>query len=217
MVDRNSSLGTYLEHPTVQVLGIDADALAGAVSYTYTVLDAIDEQLLSQGEGRLSELLELANLSAVVGNLFRGGLAKSSGGRFIANGPHKYPDLLSTAEEYDDIEIKVAMETNKPKGHLIKPGPHITIRYVLGAPNGDFNIGKENRGNVVWIWEVRVGMLKADHFNVSNTEGDSGKTAVINKAGMDTLNVSFIDIAKCPHSPRGPLHAFYRSLVPNNN
>ena len=217
VVDRESNGGTFFDHDAVKRLGLETEMLAGAVSYTYSVLDAIDEQLTSQSEGRLSELLELANLSAIVGNLFRGGLAKSSDGRFIANGPHKYPDLLSTEDEFGDIEIKVALETNKPKGHLVKPGPHITVRYVLGTTAGEFIRGKENRSNVVWIWEVRVGYLEEDHFNVSNTAGDSGKTAVINKEGMDSLSVSFVDVGKCPHSPRGGLYSFYKSLVPDND
>ena len=49
------------------------------------------------------------------------------------------------------------------------------------------------RGDVVWIWEVRFGHLSVKHFNVSNTAGDSGKTAVVNKAGMEQLEVVYVD------------------------
>ena len=74
-----------------------------------------------------------------------------------------------------DIEIKVALESNKPKGHLIKPGAHLTLRYVLVDDGGIYVRGKKTRGKVPWIWEVRVGTLTDAHFNFSNTEGDSGQ------------------------------------------
>ncbi len=101
-----------------------------------------------------------------------------------------------------DIEIKVALETNKPKGHLVKPGPHVIVRYVLAQENG-FIPGKDNRGKIAWIWEVRVGNLKDSHFNCSNTDGDSGKTAVINASGMDSLNIVYCDLDHCPLPKKG--------------
>ena len=38
---------------------------------------------------------------------------------------------------------------------------------------------------------------------MSNTAGDSGKTAVINAAGMQALEVVYCELACCPFSPRG--------------
>lgn len=189
--------------------GMTPEMIASAVSYTYSVLDAIDEKMGEFSEPRLSGLLELANLSSIVGNLFGRGMAKSSNGTFIRNKPHTYPDLLAQKEGCIDCEIKVALETNKPKGHLAKPGPHITVRYVLAEHDGKFSRGKTTRGDVVWIWEVRAGTLQMEHFNISNTAGDSGKTAVINAAGMSVLQPVYIDLARCPMSPSG---ALYRGL-----
>ena len=190
--------------------GVTPEIVSGAINYVYRVLDQIDSQLVQSGGERLAELIELANLSAIVGNLYRSGIVEASNGAFAPNAPHTYPDLLGKAEDSEDVEIKVALEKNSPKGHLVKPGPHIIIRYVLAQADGRFVMGKENRGSIVWIWEVRVGNLLSEHFNVSNTEGDSGKTAVINAAGMDALSVIYCDLERCPLPPRG---SKYRALA----
>ena len=103
----------------------------------------------------------------------------------------------------------------KPKGHLIKLGPHLTLRYVLGNENGKYQRGKDNRGKVPWIWEVRVGSLKDNHFNFSNTEGDSGKTAAINVEGMADLQLVYCDLDRCPLSPAGAAYRDAASLFSN--
>lgn len=195
--------GSSLEAACLRDFGLTVDMIRGAIEYTHNVLDRIDQTLIEYGSNRLAGLLELANLSAIVGNLFRGGIANVSNGAFTANRPHTFPDLLGSAPGTQDIEIKVALEDNNPKGHLVKPGPHLTIRYVLADDAGTFMRGKESRGDVVWIWEVRLGNLEEEHFNFSNTAGDSGKTAVINAQGMDSLSPVFLDMRRCPHPPRG--------------
>jgi len=190
--------------------------VGNSVTYVHQILDSIDEKLLEAGGERLAELVELANLSAIIGNLFRGGVVRFCDGKFAANTPHTYPDLLGRGDECVDVEIKVALENNKPKGHLIKPGPHLTIRYVLAKEDGQYQRGKENRGNVAWIWEVRIGTLKEEHFNFSNTTGDSGKTAVINAAGMDALSLIYFDVDHNPLSPEGAAHASVTALLKAN-
>ena len=129
--------------PVLSKFGMDVAMIGKGVSYTYEVLDSIDAKLLESGGSMLSELLELANLSAIIGNLFRGGIVKASEGRFKANTPHTYPDLLGVGAGCKNVEIKVALETNKPKGHLIKAGPHLTVRYVLGSADGTYLRGKK--------------------------------------------------------------------------
>ena len=188
-------------------LELSTTVIREAIQSTHRVLDLIDKSLVEASGDRLTSLIELANLSAIVGNLFRSGVAKASGGAFTANNPHTFPDLLAVDPDGLDIEIKVALETNNPKGHLVKPGPHITVRYVLANEEGQYRRGSSNRGDVPWIWEVRVGMLEEAHFNFSNTEGDSGKTAVINALGMTTLVPVFIDLAKCPYSANGQTYS----------
>ena len=191
------------DSPKLLELGLGAECIGLAVDYVHEVLDSIDEKLLESGGQRLAELVELANLSAILGNLFRGGIVRASGGRFVANAPHTYPDLLGVKPGCRDVEIKVALEANKPKGHLVKAGPHVTVRYVLAADTGSYVRGKENRGNVAWIWEVRVGELKEYHFSFSSTEGDSGKTAVIRAAGMDALDAVYCDLDRVPMARSG--------------
>lgn len=198
-----ADMGRLRPGPVANQFGITPSDITGGVRFLYETLDAIDEKLTAGGGAHLAELLELANLSAIVGNLFRAGLVNSSAGRFGSNTPHTYPDVLGLLPQATAFEIKVALENNKPKGHLIKPGPHLTLRYVLGGRDGNYQRGKQFRGETVWIWEIRVGMLLEAHFNFSNTVGDSGKTAVINAGGMAALEPVYFDRQRCPLSPQG--------------
>ncbi len=184
-------------------VGLSVVTIRNAIQYTHGVLDQIDSTLLASGNNRLASLVELANLSAIVGNLFRNGISRASNGAFRANDPHTFPDLVAIAPGAQNIETKVALESNHPKGHLIKPGLHLTVRYVLGDKMGRYARGRSLRGDVVWIWEIKLGTLAAQHFSFSNTPGDSGKTAVINSNGMTSLFPVFLDVARCPYSPRG--------------
>ena len=197
--------GKLIYHRILENFGLSTEMIRGAIEYTHEVLDRIDNTLIEAGSIRLASLIELANLSAIIGNLFRRGVSNASNGAFKANNPHTFPDLLGIASNTRDIEIKVALETNKPKGHLIKPGPHLIVRYVLASENGTYKRGKIARGDVAWIWEVRVGLLEENHFSFSNTPGDSGKTAVINSDGMTRLSPIFIDLLRCPFSPTGSI------------
>ena len=201
--------GVIIGQTELKRLGLSTDIVRQAIEYTHSVLDHIDHTLVEYSGVQLSSLVELVNLSAIVGNLFRAGISRASAGAFVANKPHTYPDLVANVEGASDIEIKVALEQNKPKGHLVKPGPHITVRYVLADQVGQYEKNKENRGSVVWIWEVRVGQLDECHFNISSTAGDSGKTAVINASGLWSLAPVFLDLSKCPYPDTGRI---FRSL-----
>ncbi len=181
--------------------GLTIEMLSAGIDYVYNTLDAIDAKLLESETPRLSALIELANLSTIIGNLLNIGIVKASNGVFERAGPHKYQDLRATGVNpaAKNIEIKAALESNNPKGHLPKAGYYLTCRYVLGSEDGKYTIGKEHRGDVPWIWELRLGHLEKHHFNVSNTEGDSGKTAVVNKEGMKRLAVIYFDTSHCPY------------------
>lgn len=192
--------------------GLTVEIIQTSIQYTYELIDAIDMTLISGGSPRIAQMLELANLSAILGNLLGAGIEKASGGLFIRNTPHQYPDLLAQGEEATDIEIKIALEHNKPKGHLAKSGYYLTYRYVLADENGIYTRGKANRGAIPHIWEVRFGWLEEEHFNLSNTAGDSGKTAVINAMGMDALKVIYCDLARCPYAPHSRSYQAYAKL-----
>lgn len=206
------SIAAVRPHATLATLGLTPRIVRGAIRYLYSVIDAIDEKLIEAGSERLAGLVELANLSAIVGNLVRRGVEIASDGKFAANAPHTYPDLVGVGDGCSDIEIKVALETNRPKGHLIKAGPYLTVRYVLGDASGGYRPGRSMRGDVVWIWEIRVGILKEVHFNFSNTSGDSGKTAVVNAAGMDALDIVYCDLDRVPISKSGRNYAKVAAL-----
>ena len=190
------------EEKLVETLGIDGSTLLGALNFCYQTLDTIDEQLTSKGAVPIGELVELANLSSMVGNLIGAGIADSSHGLYKRNRPHTYPDLLPIQPPAVDLELKVALESNKPKGHLPKAGTYITIRYVLCDQYGAYSRGKENRGNTVWIWEVKVGSVREEDFSISNTDGDSGKTAVIKTAVHNNMHLVYYVPEHLPYARR---------------
>ena len=186
--------------------GLTADSLVEAIQATYHTLDMIDQQLISRGSAPIGRLVELANLSSMVGNLVGGALADSSSGLYQRNKPHHYPDLLPLKHPAKSLELKMALETNRPKGHLPKPGYYITFRYVLGDRFGAYRRGKDYRGDTVWIWEVKVGTVNVEDFDISNTDGDSGKTAVIKSAVFNKMKLVFFDERYCPYALKNGIY-----------
>lgn len=110
--------------------------------------------------------LDLATISAIIGNLFEAALCKVSG--YVRNPKNKFPDLLPC------LEVKVCCGKNKPKGHHPHSGRHIIVHWVDGV--------------IDW---VRAGELEIEDFRISSTAGDSGKTAVVSAAGMRKLKVVY--------------------------
>lgn len=185
--------------PNSDLIDVTPQDIVRAIEDTYLVLDLIDAEVSARGWARLAQLLELANLSAVVGNIFGGALAKQSQGRWVRNGPHKYPDLIRPPGVHPDgIEIKVALEDNNPKGHLPKPGRHLLLRYVLAHSQSGRAWKRGERGDTVVVWEVRAGVLTQEDFQVSNTPGDSGKSAVVGSKSLKRLRVEYLDRAFFP-------------------
>jgi hypothetical protein len=198
-----SKNGVHRLTDDMKKVGLSEQVVRDAVFYLYDTLTAIDGALMARGEPRLAQIVELANLSSMIGNLFRSGISKHSNKLFANNGPHKYPDLLHSQNPDYNVEIKMALEDNNPKGHLAKEGWHLTCHYVLCDEQESFKPGKENRGCVPRVWLVRFGYLKLEHFNISNTAGDSGKTAVVNKDGLMALKPVFYDAGLSPLSAKG--------------
>lgn len=190
------------ERNLLAATGLNGQAIVGAIESTYNTLDIIDEQLVARDSPPMAGLVELANLSSMLGNLLGAGLAESSNGLYKRNAPHTYPDLIPLKPEAVDLELKVALETNSPKGHLPKPGTYITFRYVLCGDDGKFVRGKDNRGNTAWIWEVRVGQLAIEDFSISNTAGDSGKTAVVKTSSFNNMSLVYFVPELLPYSSR---------------
>jgi transcriptional regulator with XRE-family HTH domain len=184
------------------ITGLSGTMIVAAINSAYSTLDVIDSELVANGGIPISNLVELANLSSMVGNLLGAGLAESSEGLYVRNRPHAFPDLLEGPKGKKQLEIKMALEKNRPKGHLAKSGNYVTFRYSLGASDGIYTRGKEQRGQVVWVWEAKVGKLLENDFDISNTEGDSGKTAVIKTTVFNAMKVVYFDPNVCPYPMR---------------
>jgi len=180
--------------------GLTPETIIRAINDCYRTLDNIDHQMMAQGIPRIARLVELANLSSMVGNILGAGIAANSNGQYIRNRPHAYPDLIPTNGHGRELELKMALETNRPKGHLPKAGNYITIRYVLGEASGEFQKGKDSRGDTVWIWEIKVGYLNESDFSCSNTAGDSGKTAVIKSSAHNNMALIYFAPEFSPYS-----------------
>lgn len=202
MTKRGYNAGKFIDRDALHEAGLTEAQLRQALIEVNELLDTVDSALIEHGAERLSQIVELANLSSMLGNVFAAAVAQNSNGVFRRNGPHRYPDLLSNKSNVSNIEVKISLETNKPKGHLIKTGRYLTCCYVLCNETGNALFNKANRGTIPWIWEVRCGILSDHHFSVSNTQGDSGKTAVVNKDGMEALKVIYLDGERMPYSGR---------------
>ena len=174
------------------------------VNEVYDTLDTIDASLLAKAGVRLAGILELANLSSIIGNVLANGIVKECGGMFNRAGAHKFQDLRACGEGAEHVEIKVALEMNQPKGHVAKgkSGHYLTVRYVLADANGKYEF---ERGDVVWIWEIRLGHLEESDFSESNTPGDSGKTANVTKDALtEKLRLVYFDPRFCPYKKGVP-------------
>lgn len=186
----------------ISITGLFPEMLLTAIQEAYNTVDLIDAELTTKGLVPISKLVELANLSSMLGNIIGGTIAEASDGLYKRNKPHNYPDLLPLDKSRGavDLELKMALEKNRPKGHLPKAGTYISVRYVLGTKDGIYVKGKENRGDTVWIWEIKVGKITAEDFDISNTEGDSGKTAVIKTKVFNEMALVYFDEKYCPYS-----------------
>lgn len=200
-------------YDVLEQAGLDHDILVKAVEELYDVLDTLDDAMRKKSLTPLSKNVELATYSAMIGNILAASVESLSNGRFLKNDPHKFPDLISLDQAYKNVEIKIALEKNAPKGHLVKPGCYLTCRYVLCDQDGRFLIGKESRGAKAYIWEMRCGLLKNDHFGESNTTGDSGKTAWVNEVGMKELKVVFFDRCRAPFAESSRTMKRYDRLI----
>lgn len=189
---------------------VTKEVIKGSIMYCYETLDMIDQNLVSKGVSKMSSLVELANLSSIIGNLLGAGYADYSRGFYLRNRPHTYPDLIATDSRYPGVEIKTALVKNSPKGHQPKPGYYLTYRYCLTDEDGYRNPGEEETWDTVTIWEVKFGFLNAEDFSCSNTDGDSGKTAVIRTAPFNSMKLLYLDTEIIPyrHSAAKPYKGF---------
>lgn len=178
---------------------LTSDVIYKSITHCYETLDMIDKNLIARGSQKMSNLVELANLSSIVGNLLGAGFAENSDKHYYRNKPHTYPDLVATNESLPGIEIKTALLKNSPKGHQPKPGYYLTYRYCLTDEEGHRTLGTEDTWDTVTVWEVKFGLLSEDDFSCSNTAGDSGKTAVIRTAAFNSMKLLYLDEELIPY------------------
>jgi len=166
--------------------GLSTAIIREAITFVYRTLTVLDDALLSREIDRFTKLVERTTLSSLIGDLLRTGIVKSSNGLYRNNAPHTYPDILHTTNPAFDLELKVALGDNEPKGHLAKSGLYLTCHYVLQT------------NDIPQIWLLRFGLLQEQHFNISNTAGDSGKNAAINASGIGCLQPIYFAPSLCP-------------------
>lgn len=189
-----------------RLTGLTRESIFTAAESAYHQFDLIDEQLRESGSPPIAELFELANVSSMFGNLISSALARASAGSYARNRPHAYPDLVPQQTGLPGLEIKMALEKNMPKGHLAKAGVYITLRYVLVGRDALFQRGKPYRGTIAEIWEIRCGALSDVDFSISNTPGDSGKTAVIRSAAFRGMELVYYAAKLSPFVREPRLH-----------
>lgn len=69
----------------------------------------------------------------------------------------------------------------------------MTYRYCLTDENGNVDVDDDDKLDTVTIWEVKFGYLSSDDFSCSNTEGDSGKTAVIRTGVLNNMPLLYLN------------------------
>jgi len=175
------------------------DMIINAINHCYDTLDTIDENLINTDVERLSRLIERANLSSIIGNLLCAGLAKNSNNIFIRNLPHTYPDLINKISPEHSIEIKTAVGRNLPKGHHPKEGYYLVFRYSLTNIEGVNIENKSNNEEIITIYEVKFGYLTENDFLLSNTQKDSGKTAIVNTASLHNMTLLYLNTSCLPY------------------
>lgn len=175
---------------TMESIGLKNTHIAHAINYTYDLFDTIDNALISKSAPRLAKLIDLTSLSSILGNFLTVGIENSTNRLFHQNRPNKFPDLLHAHSSYNNVEIKIALNKNKPKGHLPKSCYYLTFRYYLGLE--DHTKTDNKNCSLVWIWETRFGYLNESDFNFSSTSGDSGKTAPIKLDSWKNMDVIYL-------------------------
>ena len=70
--------GAIINTDKLTKFGFGPQEILGAIAKTYDLLDRIDVTLADAGVFPLSQTVELANLSSMIGNIFSGSLAQIS-------------------------------------------------------------------------------------------------------------------------------------------
>lgn len=181
-----------------RMTGLPLAAVRSAIERCHWKLDVLDTQM----DNSTARVVGLRRLSLIIRNFIADGIETGSRCRYVRKSGHV---LTPTNNTGVPLAVKVALETNMPKerwpkGHLPKPGMYLTFRYVLCDKAGKFTRGKEARGEFACIWEARVGNLALTDFDLINTPGDSGKTAVIKTGSYDRMTLVYYHPGLLPYA-----------------
>ena len=78
-------------HAAYELVGLTPQVIAKSCNHVHKIIAAIDDKLLQEGADRLSQTVELANLSSMIGNLLGAGIERFSEGALKRNGPPHVP------------------------------------------------------------------------------------------------------------------------------
>ena len=186
--------------------GLTAATVARAVEIAYRKLDLIDEQMRASGSRPIVDLVELPELSALLGNLLSAAVARASNGLYVQNGPDHSPNLLPVRQGLPELEVATALETERPAGGARKAGLHLVLRYVLTDRTGAYTRGEDSRGDTVAVWEIRFGdMSEADYTGSARANG----TARLKKEALDRMELVYYDPALLPYARATGVYAAY--------
>jgi len=175
------------------------ETLQIAVDKSLTQIEMFDSMMKESAGESLVSMMEMANISSMFGNFLAMNISQGEG--YIKNAPHTFPDLLaSDAKRINDIEIKVSLEKNLPKGHLPKAGQYLIVRYSLVDESG---VLRQDRGEHMGIYEIRFGNLEIEDFNLSSTANDSGKTATIKTSSLKKMGLLYFNPLLDPSNFKG--------------
>ena len=74
--------------------GLTQQMVIAGLEYLYDTLDRLDDTLIRAESPRMAQLVELANLSSMLGNLLATGIVRNSGGIFERAGPLRSSSLM---------------------------------------------------------------------------------------------------------------------------
>jgi hypothetical protein len=175
------------------------EALQVAVDNSLNQIEMFDLMMRESAGESLVSMMEMANISSMFGNFLAMNISQGEG--YIKNAPHTFPDLVAVDQKkVKDIEIKVSLERNLPKGHLPKAGEYLICRYSLVDESG---VLRQERGEHMGIYEIRFGYLGLEDFNLSSTANDSGKTATIKTESLRQMGLLYFNPLLDPSNFKG--------------
>lgn len=178
---------------------LTGETIRRAINAAYHKLDLIDEQMRESGSPLLVELVGLQHLSALLGSVLGSGVARASNGLYMQNGPRQHPDLLPLRHGLPEVEVRAALETNRPVSGPTIAGIYLVFRFVLVDRKTGYTRGVDSRGDTVAVWEAKFGELSDDDFHAS--KANTGKSPVLRKDALDRMesvyyNPDFLPYAK---------------------